>query len=385
MNKPSILKETDSTGSRPIHHAARAGKVEVIKYLEGIEPMLLHARNDSNMTVLHFAVQNANKANKKECLETLRFVLARCDPATVFSAADTDQSGELSYGELEEAYGHIIGPTVLKRIFKEVDVDGSGEISLDEFKQALETGALIPLTLAVDSTGQTACHVAANRNNQIAVQFFAKYIPDIMKIRDKDGRLPVHILAYNGNVDTLKLITKKDKGPLEMKDFNNATLAHHAAAGGQEDMVHFLISELGEALLEQVDRNGSNPAHWAARSNKLAVLRVLVDKRPGLLATKNRDGKVARDMCFDSEVQGFLSAHTPEIVRTQSDPTENQSASGKPKPKGGAGAFGFGNWASSAVATTKPTEKPLPPQQEILPKGGKTLAELMKEKRSQRM
>ena len=99
---------------------------------------------------------------------------------------------------------------------------------------------------------QTACHVAANRNNQIAVQFFAKYIPDIMKIRDKDGRLPVHILAHNGNVDTLKLITKRTKDPGD-EGFNNATLAHHAAAGGQEDMVHFLISELGEALLEQVD------------------------------------------------------------------------------------------------------------------------------------
>jgi hypothetical protein len=54
------------------------------------------------------------------------------------------------------------------RIFKEVDVDGSGDISVVEFKHALESGALTPLTLVKDSTGSTACHVAAQRNNQIA-------------------------------------------------------------------------------------------------------------------------------------------------------------------------------------------------------------------------
>ena len=75
--------------------------------------------------------------------------------------------------------------------------------------------------------------MAAQRNNQVAVQFFHKYCPDMMKLRDKEGRLPVHILAFNGSIDTLQAICKDGKQPLEEKDFMNASLAHHASAGGQ--------------------------------------------------------------------------------------------------------------------------------------------------------
>jgi len=55
----------------------------------------------------------------------------------------------------------------------------------------------------------------------------------MMKLRDKEGRLPVHILAFNGSIDTLRAICKDGTQPLEEKDFMNASLAHHASAGGQ--------------------------------------------------------------------------------------------------------------------------------------------------------
>ena len=51
----------------------------------------------------------------------------------------------------------------------------------------LRAGKLTPLMLQTDSSGSTACHVACQRNNKIAVQFFNKYVPAIMTIRDKDG------------------------------------------------------------------------------------------------------------------------------------------------------------------------------------------------------
>lgn len=151
FRKRSVLKETDSAGSRPVHHAARNGRVEVLRHLDKIDPLLMHARNDSSMTVLHFAVQNNHKSNSKECLETLRYILDRTHPDAVFAAADTDKSGELSFAELQTAYGHVIGTRVLRRIFDEVDADKSGEISLSEFKRALQAGTLTPLTMVACS------------------------------------------------------------------------------------------------------------------------------------------------------------------------------------------------------------------------------------------
>jgi hypothetical protein len=35
-------------------------------------------------------------------------------------------------------------------------------------------------------------------------------------------------------------ITKKDSEPMEQRDFNNATLVHHAAAGGQVGKARFV-------------------------------------------------------------------------------------------------------------------------------------------------
>jgi len=293
-----------------------------------------------------------------------------------FRAADTDHSGELSYEELEAAYGHVIGPSLLRKVFDQVDEDKSGEISLDEFKKALESGTLTPLTLLKDSTGSTACHVACQRNNQIAVQFFAKYVPDIMNIRDKDGRLPVHVLAFNGSIATLQAITKEERSPLQQKDFTNATLVHHAAANGQEEMIHYLMKELGDECLSDADRNGANPAHWAARSNKLSVLRLIAEKMPGLLLSKNRDGKTPKDMCFSDDVKGFLSKH--EITRASSDPGH---APQLPVVRGS-----NSQWATNAVKSAHTTDKVMS-QDSILPPmaKGKSLQEMMREKRSQRL
>jgi hypothetical protein len=56
-----------------------------------------------------------------------------------------------------------------------------------------------------------------------------------------------------------------------------------------------------------VDRAGANCAHWAARSNKLNVLKLIADKKPDLLASRNRDGKLPKEMCFSSDVSRYYS------------------------------------------------------------------------------
>jgi len=54
-------------------------------------------------------VQNAHNSNRKECLAVLKFILDKTDPDTIFHTADTDQSGELSFEELDAAYGKVVG------------------------------------------------------------------------------------------------------------------------------------------------------------------------------------------------------------------------------------------------------------------------------------
>ena len=108
--------------------------------------------------------------------------------------------------------------------------------------------------------------------------------------------------------------------------------------------MHYLLEKMGDKMLEEVDRNGANPAHWAARSNKVPIhsrllgialrlativtitalnhltspatvfilifsqlnaLRLIVEKKPESLAAKNRDGKVPKEMCFSDDVARY--------------------------------------------------------------------------------
>jgi len=150
----------------------------------------------------------------------------------------------------------------------------------------------------------------------------------VLNMSQPAGRLPMHVLAFTGGLETLQTIASNKKTVLEDRDFNNATLVHHAAAGGQEGVMNYLFAELGVDYLKHVDRNGANPAHWAARSNKLNVLKVIADKMPELLSAKNRDGKSPKEVCFSYDVTNFLKEYDNSINRTHSDPTNGWGAAG---------------------------------------------------------
>ena len=65
-------------------------------------------------------------------------------------------------------------------------------------------------------------------------------------------------------------IASKDKALLEEKCFNNATLAHHAAAGGKEEMMKYLLEEMGENFLGNFCANEA-PAPCNSKSLRCAV------------------------------------------------------------------------------------------------------------------
>ena len=87
---------------------------------------------------------------------------------------------------------------------------------------------------------------------------------------------------------------------------------------------------------DEVDRNGANAAHWAARANKISVLKLICDKNPGLLVAKNRDGKgeagththmykthkhMSKDLCFSNYARASLPtnyarASLPTLLHT---------------------------------------------------------------------
>ena len=97
-----------------------------------MDPEVLRAKNDSGMTPVHFAVQNAQPKVSSACLDVLQFIGANDAQAILLK----------------------------------------------------------------DKSGSTACHVAAEKNNKTAITFFIKTFPECLRDTDKQGRHPCHLMAF---------------------------------------------------------------------------------------------------------------------------------------------------------------------------------------------
>ena len=76
--------------------------------------------------------------------------------ARVFAFADVDRSGDISYGEWENAFGDAIKQADLKQLFSMMDTDQNGLVSWQEFKLGMETIPAAEVLLALDDLDDRA-------------------------------------------------------------------------------------------------------------------------------------------------------------------------------------------------------------------------------------
>ncbi|KAK7420559.1 hypothetical protein QQX98_002758, partial [Neonectria punicea] len=139
----------------------------------------------------------------------------------------------------------------------------------DVVSSLIEAGAVNDV---LDASGNTPLLWAAYKGHKDVVDYLW---PDANKrLRDQNGRTPLHLAAIAKTVDVIQLLLDTHKVDQNPRDRLGRTPLHLAVVDGQEEVIRLLV-ELG-ANKEAHDNDGWTPLYWAASSEDEAIVRLLV-------------------------------------------------------------------------------------------------------------
>ena len=125
-----------------------------------------------------------------------------------------------------------------------------------------------------DIIERQALHVAAASNNAELVRRVLDTWPRQIKSRDKFNRTPLHYAASLGGLEIFKILLAA-KANIEDRDkFTLSTLTY--AAGGQLDVVRYILEDLGVNLNNDPFGGAVGPLHRAAEKNQPDILYLLL-------------------------------------------------------------------------------------------------------------
>ncbi|XP_066577107.1 transient receptor potential cation channel subfamily A member 1b [Amia ocellicauda] len=84
-------------------------------------------------------------------------------------------------------------------------------------------------------------------------------------------------LALIGDRSDIELLIRKNPGCLSSRDHSNSSPLHFAAAGGQLQIMHLIVSSTGAEALNTTDDHGNTPLHWAVEKNQAESCTTLLE------------------------------------------------------------------------------------------------------------
>ena len=106
---------------------------------------------------------------------------------------------------------------------------------------------------------------------------------------DKEGCTPLHIAAYNGHAEIVKLLLRVDCHP-GIENNQGKTPLHLACEQGHLDVVRYLVTENlkdGDKKLNVRDRDGRTALHYTCLNGYLQIVKLLVESHCDSNATDN--------------------------------------------------------------------------------------------------
>ena len=278
----------DDSGNTLLHLAAQKGLREVIGTLIA-KNIDINAKNSNGQTPAHLAVQGRQQAIVKLLLEKGADITAKDnDGNTLLILACQGRRWAIAQ-DLVEAGAHV----------NQAGKDGQTPLHLavargpkDLIELLLNKGANVN---ARDEQGRTALHLVVPRGNRDLVELLLTHGADV-NAQDKQAGTPAlhalnvwkldvvdlliksgadvtnpYLAAYTGNMSGIQNVLNSDSG---VADYKGLTLLHTAAAGGQIELVNFLI---GRGLdVKASTEDGLVPLHYAAMGNHQEVANILI-------------------------------------------------------------------------------------------------------------
>ena len=236
-------------GYLPIHEAAWRGRLNVIKYLTGIEGTLDLLKTDGRgRNIIHLAATR----------------------------------GHLQIIEhLSKLIGDINIPMVHERKTPIILACEKGHIEVVKFMVPISTNPF-----ASDNQGLNPLHIAASQGHANIVRYLLNkgLSPDS---QNYDGKTSIYLAAQNNHTTILKVLYQFSKSPMAgTNDGLNPLFI--AIRNGHDEVVKFICKNNPINLITECSPiNQTNALHFAAESGRLDILKDLFPKFNNVLAPSN--------------------------------------------------------------------------------------------------
>ena len=296
---------TDKNGNNLLHHAVLKNNIPVVTMFLENNLFDLEAKNKRKETVLHWAARKGN-------IEVVNLLLekgTKHEQRTFREQVVTSLDKKTNLLEAKDREGKTPLLTAIRYHHEQV------------IEQLIMAGADLQATN--NRRQQTTLHYASYWGNLNIVQLLIEKNPNLLKAKDKnketplfsaiackheqvveqliiykadleardnDQQTPLHYATRWGNTKIVQLLIEKNPSILEAKDKYGRTPLFSAILSGNEQVVEEVIKS--GADLEARDKyRQQTPLHYASsEQGNIKIVQLLLEKKPILLETKNKDG-----------------------------------------------------------------------------------------------
>lgn len=257
------LKKTDNGGKIAVHIAAENNKSSALKVMLEINPALAAVAADKGLLAIHFAAS----AGSFKCISCLR----KCPTEKGLEPLYIEDSRSWFPLGILAARGHF---GVLKSL---ADSPGVGQ----EFYKKR------------DSVGRNIAHYAAIKANLACLKNIHKKNSGLLQQISKAGSCAALFAARNfAGSNTLLWILGQQPEQLIKPGKEKVTALHELCKYSVYKSALLEILKYNSVVLSTLTTVfGHTPAHFAARYGNLEILKILLNKEPGLLYQTNSAGK----------------------------------------------------------------------------------------------
>lgn len=149
--------------------------------------------------------------------------------------------------------------------------------------------------------------------------------PASINERDRHSRTPLHMAAWAGQTDVVKLLCDS-KADIKAAAGDDMAAIHFASQKGHVEAVRLLLAARAE--VNTLTRKGMTPLHMAVQGNHKDVCLLLIKKGANLL-TKNKAGKTPLDLVKDEALGSCMKAAEAERRALKDSKKKKEGAEGE--------------------------------------------------------
>uniref|UniRef100_A0A5B7AUZ0 PGG domain-containing protein n=1 Tax=Davidia involucrata TaxID=16924 RepID=A0A5B7AUZ0_DAVIN len=316
QNKDQLDVLVSPNKNTVLHIAAQFGKLQCVKQILDMCPVIYDRLNSKGETPLHLAARGPHYEIVKALIEHAKdeergHGVGAAKEMLMLVNKDKDTA-------LHEAVRSRLAPLV-ELLAKEAPELSHMANNADETPLYLAAERRYKLSVShilANCTspayggpyGRTALHASAFHNLKECTEVLLNWNQDLVKKADIYGWLPLHYAARMNNVPSVRQLLDKDKSVAYLKadEDNEMTALHVAATQGHVDVIEVLISEC-PGCWEIVNSRGQNILHIAVKHKKKKLIKFILKNSSleSLINQKDDDGNTPLHLLVASNF--FLS------------------------------------------------------------------------------